>query len=668
MSHAADMTTLVAGFVVLQFALPSTLIVSRLPMSLSPASLVALGLGVLWLCTQMTTTLGAAKGSNPVRTALFVFACTIVASYGKASFLYLPSDERSNGDSAVVAVLAMICLALAVCDGVRSRVRIYFLLRVIVVSAAWVAVVGIVQYLFLFDLTEYLELPLTHFGDRYPLVLLRDGLPRVSGTTEHPIEFGVLCAMALPLAIHIAFTSRGTSRRPVVWWTCVGLIGTGLMFSASRSAILAAGAVCLVLFLGWPGRRRLWMLAAGLAFLVFIKLISPGLLGTLLGLFRNAGNDDSVRYRTHDYETAREAISANPFLGRGVGTWYAPKRVVFDNQYLLTLVESGVIGLLAVLGILFAAMYAARQVALLSRQVPDLTGTRASDRDLALSLAASLTAVLPTYATFDFAAFATVNALMFLLAGIAGALLRAARAEASPEPVAVWETAAVLGRRWYVAVPTLLGGLVMAGVVYSVAPVQYESYAMLTLTTPPDGGTVTTRSASRGYITNPLTNFDRTLNLTAAIVIQEMNTAPTAKDLGVSADGSIGYEVTNGSTTPQLLAPGPFIYVRGTGSTPGAAQGITEAVAEAASRVLADRQRDLGAPDSTHIELRQVVPATRAEPLGTGPQRAAAAALALALLASLAATYGFESWARSRRRASAVAPPLPRTRPAVRAR
>ena len=32
--------------------------------------------------------------------------------------------------------------------------------------------------------------------------------------------------------------------------------------------------------------------------------------------------------------------------------------------------------------------------------------------------------MLPTFATFDFASFATVTSLMFLLVGMAGALLR----------------------------------------------------------------------------------------------------------------------------------------------------------------------------------------------------------------------------------------------------
>lgn len=428
--RSADAATLVAVFVVLQFALPSTLVLKYVPLSLSPAAVIALGLGVLWACTQMTTTLGAAKGTHPVRTALFLYACAVLASYGKASFGYLPDDERAVGDHAVLMALAMICVALAVCDGVRTRARIYFVLRVIVVAAAWVALVGIIQYVLLFDLTSYLRLPGTEFSERYALVLVRAGLPRVSGTTEHPIEFGVLCAMVLPLALHLAFTSQRSPRRPTGWWACVGLIATGLMFSASRSAILALTSVGLVLLVGWSGRRRVTMIAAGAVFLVFIKLTAPGLLGTLVGLFRNAGSDDSVRYRTHDYEIAGEAIAANPWLGRGIGTWYAPKRIVFDNQYLLTLVDNGIIGLAAVLGIVFATMYCARRVIVLSRRPAALSGTGMSDGDLALALGASMAAVLTTYVTFDFASFSTVNSTMYLLAGLSAALLRVVAAEA----------------------------------------------------------------------------------------------------------------------------------------------------------------------------------------------------------------------------------------------
>ncbi|MBA2954226.1 hypothetical protein GON03_07825 [Nocardioides sp. MAH-18] len=435
----ADATTIVAIFVVLQFALPSKLVMNGLPLSLSAASLVALGLGALWFCTQLTSTLGAAKGRTLVRTALFGYACALIMSYGNSSLAYLPPDERASGDHAMVVTFALICLALAVCDGVRSRARLIFLIKVMVVCGAWVAVVGILQYLFGFDLTLRLRPPGMHFTAYDPVVLQRAGR-RVSGTTAHPIEFGVFCAMMLPLAAHVAFRTRREGRRPVFWWVCTSLIAVGLMFSVSRSAILAIACAGVVLLCGWPARVRAQMLTVGICFLVFIQILSPGLLRTFFDLFRNAGNDPSVQYRTHDYATARELISEHLWLGRGIGTWYAPKHEIFDNQFLLTLVDSGVVGLVASLLVTLAAIFSALRVIWISHHERAAVPTATDDQDLAIALTASLAAVLPTYATFDFHGFATVSSLSYLLVGISAALLRAVRADAervTPDPYAV---------------------------------------------------------------------------------------------------------------------------------------------------------------------------------------------------------------------------------------
>lgn len=438
--RSADAATVLAFLVVLQLLLPSRLVVSGLPLSLSAASLVALGLGALWLGAQMTTTLGAAKGRNPVRTLLFVYVGTLLASYASAAYGYLPKDERALSDHAMVTTFALVFTGLAVCDGVRSRDRLYFLLRVVVVCSALVAAVGIVQYLVDFDPTPYLRPPGMHATSFESSVGLRGGLVRAAGTTANPIEFGVLCAMALPLAIHLGFHATQHGRRATGWWTCVALLGAGLMFSVSRSAVLGVLAAGLVLFLGWSARQRARMAVAGVAFLVMIKVAAPGLLRTFLAMFRTAHQDSSVQWRTHDYATAGNLISQHPWLGRGIGTWYAPKHEVFDNQYLLTLVGTGVIGLLALVGIVVAALYAACRAGVLAAGIPEWIGTAVTDRDLALSVAASLAVVLPTFATFDFLSFPTVACLLFLLVGIAAALLRIVRAEVAgeaPDPYAV---------------------------------------------------------------------------------------------------------------------------------------------------------------------------------------------------------------------------------------
>ncbi|HEU5035715.1 MAG TPA: O-antigen ligase family protein [Nocardioides sp.] len=432
--RSADATTVLAIFVVLQFVLPARLVMNGLPMDLSAASLVALSLGVLWMCTQMTSTLGAAKGHNPVRSLLFAYSLVLLASYISSASRYLDPDERAIGDHTMVNVFALILLGIAVCDGVRSRERIYFLLHVIVVCGTVVAVVGILQYLVAFDLTPYLRVPGMHFKSFDNSVGSRNGLTRAAGTTSNPLEFGVFCAMVLPLALHTAFHAMKSGGRTRLWWTCVWLVSGGLMFSVSRSAIVGLTAAAIVLFLGWPARRRARMAVAAVVFLVVMKVLSPGLLHTFLSLFQHANEDTSVQWRTHDYATARQLISQHFWLGRGTGTWYAPKHEVFDNQYLLTLVESGVLGLITLLGIFIAGVATAIRVRVLWSPHARRGQEPHDDRDLALSLAASLIVVFPTFATFDFLGFPTITAAAFVLVGISGALLRVVKAELAGEP------------------------------------------------------------------------------------------------------------------------------------------------------------------------------------------------------------------------------------------
>jgi O-antigen ligase len=156
-------------------------------------------------------------------------------------------------------------------------------------------------------------------------------------------------------------------------------------------------------------------------FLGVIKAMVPGLISTFYAMFANIGTDDSVQYRTHDYTTVAGEFAKHPILGRGLGTWYAPKHQVFDNQYLLSLVEVGVLGLVTFVGILLLAVYAALKARSLS-----VTPLR---RDLGLTLAAMLVVPLIGCATFDLSAFHTVSSMTILTAGLSGAFLRITKAE-----------------------------------------------------------------------------------------------------------------------------------------------------------------------------------------------------------------------------------------------
>lgn len=421
----ADGATIAALFVVALLVIPARLVIRGLPLSMTPAEVVGLSMALWWLCSHFTTSLGAAKGALGVRTALFCYAAALLATYGYATYGYLPADELSMADHAAVLVVANLGVALVMCDGVGGAERIDFVLRAVVVAGAVIAVVGALQFAFGLDLTTYLKLPGLRYTSQEDFVIERSAFRRVAGTTGHPIEFGVVCAMITPLAAHYAFRARTRGEPVRRWWLCTGLIAGGLMFSVSRSAVLGLAGVALVLLIGWQGRRRLQALYATVGFLVVIKFTVPGLLGTFYGLFANFGNDDSVKYRTHDYEVAAAEIAKHPWLGRGLGTWYAPKHQVFDNQYLLTLVETGVIGLLAFIAVFACGFYTALRVRALS--------TDPVRRDLGLTLAACLVVPLIGSATFDLLSFHSATGLALVLVGAAGALLRQVRIERAVE-------------------------------------------------------------------------------------------------------------------------------------------------------------------------------------------------------------------------------------------
>ncbi|MFF5210354.1 O-antigen ligase family protein [Streptosporangium sp. NPDC000396] len=412
----ADGATLVCFFVLALMIVPARLVFRGLPLSITPANFLALLATLCWLCAHFTLTLGMAKGRTPVRTALFVFLTAMVATFGYATYGYLPSDELKLADHALILLVANAGLALMVCDGVRGVERLDFVLQTVVVAGAIIAVIGACQFLLDLDLTRYLELPGLRYTSEDGFIGARSDFRRVAATTGHPIEFGVVCAMLLPIAVHYGFQARERGQAALRWWVCSGLIGMGLMFSVSRSAVLSLVGVGGVMFLGWPARRRIQAIVVTIVFLVLMRLTVPGLISAFYNLFANAGTDDSVRYRTHDYEVAAYEIAKHLWLGRGAGTWYAPKHQVFDNQYLLSSVETGLIGIATIIAMFACGIYSA----LRARHMSTDPGTR----DLGLTLAACLVVPLIGAATFDLLSFATITGLSFLLIGAAGSLLR----------------------------------------------------------------------------------------------------------------------------------------------------------------------------------------------------------------------------------------------------
>jgi O-antigen ligase len=284
-----------------------------------------------------------------------------------------------------------------------------------------VAFIGFVQFAAGFDITKYLALPGLRPVTDDGFVLERASFRRPAGTTGHPIEFGVVCAIGVPLAAHYAYRAKEAGEKSGKWWLCLMIIAAGAVVSLSRSAILGLCLAGIVLMIGWPGRRRVQGLIAAAGFLGVLKVVVPGLIGTLYSLFDSIGDDPSISGRTDDYASAGVQIAKHFLLGRGNGTYLSEKYGPLDNQYLGTLVQNGYIGLACMVFLFLGGMWAAARARALS---PDPV-----IRDLALSLMAAQSIVALGAATFDLLWFSTGTGLTFVLVGASGALLRIAKTQ-----------------------------------------------------------------------------------------------------------------------------------------------------------------------------------------------------------------------------------------------
>ena len=414
-----DAVTLLSCYVFLLMAIPSSLVVGSLGAAGAPAAMVAVVVLCWYLVARQHPGLGLDQGRQPVRIAATIFAGVVVAAYISASRHAVSAAQQNGADRGLIVLAGWVGVLALAADGIGRADRLGTLLRRVVLLATAMAALGAIEFGTGTDLTKYIVIPGLSAHQQATDLMSRAGLVRVTATTSQPLEFSAVLAMSLPIALHQARFAPAALR--VRRWLQVALIAVVVPLTGSRSAFFGLVVICIALLPTWHRRERHGAYAVALAAPVLAWLVKPSLVSSFTALFSRLGTDQSSLSRADAYSEAGPYIAAHPWLGQGFQTFFPQTYFFVDNQYLTSLVETGALGLLALVACLATGWFTARGAR--------AAATDPQARDLGQCLAASIAVAAVCFASFDALSFSIASGLFFLLLGCAGAAWRLGRAQ-----------------------------------------------------------------------------------------------------------------------------------------------------------------------------------------------------------------------------------------------
>jgi hypothetical protein len=181
-----------------------------------------------------------------------------------------------------------------------------------------------------------------------------------------------------------------------------------------KAGLLAPVSVCLTF--AYFRRRELIKLAPlGLVLIVIIHVLSPGALTGVAGqLDRSRLGVTTVSDRTADYDAVRPDVWSHLAFGRGYGSYEHTAYRVLDMELLGEVIEVGVVGLLAYLGMAIVVIALARGP----------IRARGPDAPVALAVAAAAVSFLVVSTLFDVMSFPHAPYIFLFMAALLAVIRR----------------------------------------------------------------------------------------------------------------------------------------------------------------------------------------------------------------------------------------------------
>jgi polysaccharide biosynthesis protein PslJ len=397
---------------------------AALPFQLEPYRiLVALLVGG-WLLSLHADPRVRLRPSGLERPLLLVLAATVLSLAANGQRVAALDLQVVKSLTFFGSFLLVLYLVVSV---VRSIAAVELVVKMLVAGGAVLALLAIVE-----TGTGYAPfnslgsiLPFMHLNPEFEPALVRGARLRAFGPAEHPIALGALLVILIPLAVYLTFRVH---RR---WLWALGLLTLGTLATLSRTGVLMLVVVAVVFLVLRPRQtKRLWPLVVPL--IVATHFVMPGTLGTIKQSFfpaggliqeqRSSAGSLSSAGRIDDLGASLEEFAVRPLFGYGYGTRIVTgpdaNARILDNQWLATLLETGLVGLLG-------WVWLFGQFVLRSGRRARTDNGRSGW--LLAAITASVTAYVVGMLTFDAFSFIQVTFILFLLLGLGAVLLQSTR-------------------------------------------------------------------------------------------------------------------------------------------------------------------------------------------------------------------------------------------------
>ena len=419
-------------FVIFFIPIRRYILPANLPFQLEPYRLVVGLVFVAWLTSLLIdprVRLRKTAFDGPILLYLFCIVGSLLANPHRVASL------STDITKSLLFFGSFLIVYYFVASIIRKRRDLDFVVRWLAGGGTVVALFSIVESRTNYNVFNHLGtiMPFLHFTGSADLG--RGGRLRVVASAQHPIALGAALLMLVPLSIYLAKLTRRKR-----WWLSVFLLLVGALGTSSRTSITMLAAMLLV-YVTTRARdlKRLW--PAILPALAVMHFAIPGALGATYKSFfpqgglvaeqKNAGNGHG---RIASFWPAIHTEVANdPLFGEGYATRIVqptpstpiPNAHILDNQWLSSLCETGLAGVLS-LGWLFVSF-----IRRMRRTARDDDSPRGW---LLVGAAASVAGFAIGMFTYDAFAFIQVTFLLFITLGVGAVALRMAPSEWEPAP------------------------------------------------------------------------------------------------------------------------------------------------------------------------------------------------------------------------------------------